>query len=112
MSNEISSVVRDACEKNGIDWVRARVVSMAGNASALPFQQWLNEYERLEREIAEAEQRRLSEAAIDAAKLSAEISRDAAVAARKSARWTMWAAIAAAVTALIPLLQAYGVLRK
>jgi len=58
------------------------------------------------------EQRRLAEEAVAAAKLAAETSRDSAVASRRSAFWTMWAAIAAAASAAVPLLQATHILPK
>ena len=48
--------------------------------------------------IAEEEQK-ASDQAMAVARLSAEASREAAIASKKSAFWTMWAAIAAAVSA-------------
>jgi hypothetical protein len=112
MPSDIDPAVRANCEKHGIDWVRARAEDMGGHPHAVSFRQWIYEYERTARERAELEHFRLSEESLEAARLSAETSRDAALASKSSAHWTMIAAIAAAMAALIPLLQAFKLLPK
>lgn len=76
------------------------------------FRKWIAAQEEIERKEREAEQRHMAEQAIAAAKLSAETSRDAAIASMRSARWTMWAAVAAFMGVLVTVAQAYGWIPK
>ena len=107
----IRDVLR-ACEEKGPAWAEAWLEGPQEREVRLAVREWLiNQARRAEAER-DAVQRRLAEEAVDAAKRSAETASKAAVASQKAARWTMWAAIAAAATALIPLIQAYGILKK
>jgi hypothetical protein len=89
-------------------WAATQTNSELGHA----VMRWALAREHDEREAQAKEQSRLAEESLAAAKLAAEVSRDSAIASRRSAFWTMLAAIAAAVSAAVPLLQAAGVLPK
>lgn len=110
--------IRDVCDKKGISWVRANLPNEDPPSQAV-YREWIDEYENVENAQKAAEQMRLTQDGIDAARLAAEIAGYAAAASRLSAKWTMWAALAAAFSALaaalsaaLPILQAYGWLPK
>jgi hypothetical protein len=103
--------IREECEQNGISWARA-VEPDRISAIQVHIREWINDFERKEADEAAKEQRSLTKAAVDAARDAADVSRDAAIASKSSAFWTMWAAIAAAVSALVPIFQAFGWLPK
>ncbi|NVI81906.1 hypothetical protein [Janthinobacterium sp. BJB401] len=69
---------------------------------------WIGEEQRREQQIREDAQRKLTEEALTAAKISAETSRDAALAAKESAKWTMWTAVAAFMGLVVTFFQAVG----
>lgn len=89
--------IRKECERGGIHWAKAHVTLANLGMRRQYVAEWINEFESRERQETESEQRRLAQEAVNAAKLSADVSREAAVASRVSARWTMVAAIAAAI---------------
>lgn len=103
--------IREECEQKGISWARTHQPSNLPERQAVMLE-WIDEQERKEAEAEAAEQKRIARESLEAARLAAETSRDSAIASRRSAFWTMWAAIAAAVSAAVPLLQAAGVLPK
>jgi len=111
--NDMRDLVRRQCDEGGISVAKGLVRSyehdkfMAGVVLT-----WIDEYERREAAVETAEQRRLTKESLDAAKDAAATSKEAAVASQRSATWTMWAAIAAAISAAVPFLQAVGVLPK
>lgn len=83
-------------------WVEDQVPSEDSRAIKI----WLLEKRKEVADARDAEQERFALAAIKAAQLSADTSRISAAAAETSAKWTKWAAIAAAVSAVIPAAQA------
>ena len=88
------------CEKLGEIAVRAKLeAGNFGRFSAFHLE-WLHQKaeDRLRQQFAEERER--AERAIAAAEKSAHASQQAAMAARDSARWTMWAAIVALVSIL------------
>jgi len=110
--------IRKECSDMGISWVRGNLPHAPSSIQAV-YSEWVDEYESIENAQKAAEQMRLTQDGVDAARLAAETSGHAADASRLSAKWTMWAAIAAAFSAMaaalsaaIPILQAYGWLPK
>ena len=110
--------IRGVCDRKGISWVRANLLNESPPAQAV-YREWIDEYESVENAQKAAEQMRLAQDGIDAARMAADTSRDAAESARQSARWTMWAALAAAIGTLataagaaVPVMQALGWLPK
>jgi hypothetical protein len=67
--------------------------------------EWLEERRRADAAATEAENLRIANGSLAASQAAAAAARDAAVATKQSARWTMWAAIAAAASAAISLWQ-------
>jgi len=113
MNDEKITALIGECEAHGI--TRAEALAKTGartHEEWLALHEWIANFRQREREDLAEEQRRISEDALYAARDSADISRQAADSSARSAMWTMWAAIAAAATALVPLLQAYGLLKK
>ena len=98
--NDKDSVFAE-CEKLGEAAVRAMIdAGNFGGNSTFP-RQWLLEKadDRLRRR--EAEERERNERALAAAKQSAAASEQAALAAKDSARWTMWAAVVALLSLVV-----------
>jgi ferric-dicitrate binding protein FerR (iron transport regulator) len=93
--------IRQICDQNGPHWVRSVMNDRSDGFQAQCMREWIYEYESNERAEVEAEQRRISLEAVRAAQISAEISSEAALASKTSARWTMVAAIAAALGTLV-----------
>ena len=92
------------CEKLGEAEVRSKIdAGEFGGHSAFP-RQWLLEKadERLRQK--EREETERSERAISAAEQSAFTAERAAIAARNSARWTMWAAVIALLSIIVQYL--------
>jgi hypothetical protein len=91
------------CEKLGEAVVRAKVdAGSFGNHSAFP-RQWLIEKADERSRQREAEERQRNERALTAAEKSASSSERAAIAARDSARWTMWTAIVAIFSIVVSI---------
>ncbi len=111
--------IRAKCEAMGL----AAAIGFEKNQTE-PFtrmflNEWIAEKQAQAQEAIIREQFRLAQESVDAAKDSAAvakestiIAREAAEASKKSAFWTMVAAIAAFTAAAIPLLQALGWLPK
>lgn len=113
------ALVRAQCESLGLPRSRAELHLISDQVTQAYFREWIEDREHSENEAREAEQRIWNERAITAAQLAAETSREAAAASQRSATWTMWAAVAGALSALaaalsaaIPILQGYGWLPK
>lgn len=112
MIDERTAEVLTQCEENGLAWAKVFIQGQENSHYGLDVRYWIAERERRDQADRDGEQRRLAEAAIAEAKRAADVSRDAAVASQTSARWTMIAAIAAAASATIPVLQGFGWLPK
>ena len=89
------------CEKLGEAAVRAMVDAGSFGGHSAFHRQWLLEKsdERLSQR--ETEERQRNERALAAAEQSAAASERAAMAARDSARWTMWAAVVALLSIVV-----------
>ena len=90
-----------ACEKLGEVAVRSMVDAGSFGGHSAFHRQWLLEKadERLRQK--EREERGHNERAVAAAEHSATASEKAALAARDSARWTMWAAVVALLSIIV-----------
>lgn len=85
-----------------IEWMNAT----QDRETRLAVAKWIGEERRLEQNIRDEDQRKLTEAALAAAKMSADTSRDAALAAKEAAKWTMWTAVAAFMGLVVTFFQA------
>lgn len=110
--DEKREAIRKQCQDLGLSAAKAHLIHINELSTREHFLAWIAEEEQKASDERDREQRRWNEQALEAARLSAETSREAAVASRRSAFWTMLAAIAAAVSAAVPLLQAVNVLPK
>ncbi len=92
------------CEKLGESAVRAMVEAGQFGGHSAFHRQWLLEKadERLRQK--EMEDRERNDRALAAAEKSAAASEKASLAAKESARWTMWAAIAALLSIIVTYL--------
>lgn len=101
--------IRAQCDRMGISGALSFLNDVeSGNSTPGYIREWIDEFERREAAAREEAQRQISVAAVEAAQLAANTSRDAAEASRKSAFWTMWAAIAAASSVLFQLVSMLG----
>jgi hypothetical protein len=105
--DERRKLLREQCDREGVSGARGLLEMVRDDFQRACILEWIDEYERGESAKRELAQRDQNERAIQAAMLSAETSREAAVAAKWSAFWTMVAAIVAAASALISLWQAF-----
>jgi hypothetical protein len=108
--NERRDAIRRQCEELGLAGAKAHLIHINDFSMREHFLSWIAEEEQKAIDARDEQQRIWNEQALEAAKLSAATSREAAIASKRSAFWTMWAAIAAAVSAAIPLLQALHIL--
>lgn len=89
------------CEKLGEVSIRAQVKAASqGGSISFHKRTWLEEKDTERNRLREIEEREQNNRALAAAEKSAAASERAAIAAKESARWTMWAAIVA-LTAII-----------
>ena len=95
------------CQAMGEAAVKARLEAGSfGGFSLLP-KQWLLEKEAERQALREAEDRARNDRTMAASEASARASEKAAEASLLSARWTMWAAIAALASVVMPLIAQY-----
>jgi hypothetical protein len=104
--------IRAQCQELGLAAAKAHLIHINELTMREHFLAWIAEEEQKVSDARDEQQRRWNEQALEAARLSAETSREAAIASKRSAFWTMWAAIAAAASALIPILQGLNWLPK
>lgn len=110
--NERRAGARNQCQTLGLAGAKAELTQITDIEMRSFFIEWITEQEQKTADARAEEQRRWNEEALEAAKLSAATSREAAIASKRSAFWTMWAAVAAAASAAVPFLQAIHVLPK
>lgn len=110
--NEKRDGIRRQCEREGISWARAGKDTWSDGEIGLYVREWIEEYDLKDRLARERLQDERSAKAVEAAQESARTSSLAAESSRRSATWTMIAAIASAVGALIPLAQTFGWLTR
>ena len=96
-----------SCADLGVTAVRAQVQAGSfGAQSAFPIE-WLLEQEQVRHKAREAEERERNARAWAAAESSARASEQAAEALLRSTRWTMWAGVAALLSAAVSALTQY-----
>jgi hypothetical protein len=102
---------RAQCDAHGVSWARGNLPNLLPDLQVV-YREWIDEYEQREATVERTVQRELMVASIEAA-------REAALSSKRSAFWTMVAAIVAAIGTLataagvaIPILQGMGQLPK
>jgi hypothetical protein len=89
------------CEKLGESAVRSMVEAGSFGGHSAYHRQWLLEKAEERLRMREAEDKERNERALAAAESSAAASERAALSAKDSARWTMWAAVIALLSIVV-----------
>lgn len=88
--------------ENGVEKLRGRLETGAiSGANAAFATAWLNRHDRIAAGLAQTKEQELAERATLAAEVSAEAASEATRAAHESAKWTKWAAVAAAAALIV-----------